>query len=100
MASPSIILAWGIPWTEDPGGLQFMGSQRVRQSLAVEYTHNFLSSYEIIKLQSRFYLKYHQFKISAVKYKGNIFLFNGIKKNNASFRQYIKWALRPNSDLN
>ena len=23
------ILAWKIPWTEEPGGLQFMGSQRV-----------------------------------------------------------------------
>ena len=39
MASHSIILAWGIPWTEDPAGLQFMGSQRVRHSLAAEYTH-------------------------------------------------------------
>ena len=24
------ILAWNIPWTEEPGGLQSMGSQRVR----------------------------------------------------------------------
>ena len=24
------ILAWKIPWMEEPGGLQFMGSQRVR----------------------------------------------------------------------
>ena len=23
------ILAWEIPWTEEPGGLKFMGSQRV-----------------------------------------------------------------------
>ena len=29
MAKPSSILAWGIPSTEEPGGLQFMGSQRV-----------------------------------------------------------------------
>ena len=29
MATHSSILAWRIPWTEDPGGLQFMGSQRV-----------------------------------------------------------------------
>ena len=27
MATHSIILAWKIPWTEEPGGLQFMGSQ-------------------------------------------------------------------------
>jgi len=30
MASPSSILAWRIPWTEEPGGLQSMGLQRVR----------------------------------------------------------------------
>ena len=29
MATHSSILAWKIPWTEDPGRLQFMGSQRV-----------------------------------------------------------------------
>ena len=29
MATHSRILAWRIPWTEEPSGLQFMGSQRV-----------------------------------------------------------------------
>ena len=29
MAAHSSILAWEIPWTEEPGGLLFMGSQRV-----------------------------------------------------------------------
>ena len=29
MATHSSILAWKIPWTEEPGRLQFMGSQRV-----------------------------------------------------------------------
>ena len=29
MATHSCILAWRIPWTEEPGGLQSMGSQRV-----------------------------------------------------------------------
>ena len=29
IATYSSILAWRIPWTEEPGGLQFMGSQRV-----------------------------------------------------------------------
>ena len=29
MATHSSILAWEIPWTEEPGGLQFMGSRRV-----------------------------------------------------------------------
>jgi len=30
MAARSSIVAWRIPWTEEPGGLQSMGSQRVR----------------------------------------------------------------------
>ena len=29
MATHSSILAWGIPWTEEPGGLPSIGSQRV-----------------------------------------------------------------------
>ena len=29
MATHSSVLAWRIPWTEEPGGLQSMGSQRV-----------------------------------------------------------------------
>ena len=29
MATHSTILAWEIPWTEEPGGLQSIGSQRV-----------------------------------------------------------------------
>ena len=31
MATHSSILAWRIPWTEKPGGVQSMGSLRVRQ---------------------------------------------------------------------
>ena len=31
MATHSSILVWRIPWTEEPGRLQSMGSQRVRQ---------------------------------------------------------------------
>ena len=34
MATQSSILAWEIPWTEEAGGLQSMGSQRVRHDLA------------------------------------------------------------------
>ena len=34
MATHSIILAWGIPWKEEPGGLQSMGLQRVRHNWA------------------------------------------------------------------
>ena len=30
MATHSSVLAWRIPWTEEPSGLQFMGSQSIR----------------------------------------------------------------------
>ena len=36
MATHSSILAWGIPQTEEPGGLQSMGSQRVRHNLVTK----------------------------------------------------------------
>ena len=36
MATHSNILAWKIPWTEEPGGQQSMGSQRVRHDLATK----------------------------------------------------------------
>ena len=32
MITHSSILAWEIPWTEKPGGLQFMGSQESQES--------------------------------------------------------------------
>ena len=36
MATHSSILAWRILWTEEPDGLQSMGSQRVGHDLATE----------------------------------------------------------------
>ena len=41
IATHSSILAWRIPWTEEPGGLVSMGSQRVRHNWA---TNTFTSS--------------------------------------------------------
>ena len=32
MATHSSVFAWRIPWTEEPGGLQSMGSPRVRHN--------------------------------------------------------------------
>ena len=40
MTTHSSILAWKIPWTEEPGGLQFMGLQRVRQDQVTKHTHS------------------------------------------------------------
>ena len=41
MATHSSILAWKIPWTEEPVRLQSMGSQRVRHDLAAP-KHNLI----------------------------------------------------------
>ena len=38
MTTHSIILAWEIPWTEEPGRLQFIESQRVRHNLVTRTT--------------------------------------------------------------
>ena len=43
MATHSSTLAWRIPWREDPGGLQSMGSQRVRHDWAASLTHSLTS---------------------------------------------------------
>ena len=42
MATHSSILAWEIPWTEEPGGLQSMGSQRVRRDWATKQQQAFV----------------------------------------------------------
>ena len=39
MATHSSILAWRISWTEEPGGLQSMGLQRVGHNLLTEHAH-------------------------------------------------------------
>ena len=36
MATHPSILAWEIPWTEEPGGLKSMGSQRVKHALVTK----------------------------------------------------------------
>ena len=46
MATRSSILTWRTPWTEEPGGLRSIASQRVRQDLATEY------NFELAKLNA------------------------------------------------
>ena len=43
MATHSSILAWRIPWTEEPGGLQSLGMQRVRHDGAIN-TFTFINT--------------------------------------------------------
>ena len=47
MATHSSILAWEIPWTEEPGGLQSMGPQRVGQDRVTKtHTHTHTHTYK------------------------------------------------------
>ena len=39
MAAHSRTLAWEIPWTEEPGGLQYKGMQRTGHGRVTEHTH-------------------------------------------------------------
>ena len=52
MATHSSILAWEIPWTEEPGGLQSMGWRRVRHNSATNALTHFTG---------KFYVPKHQF---------------------------------------
>ena len=55
MATHSSILAWEIPWTKDPGGLQSMGSQRVGHVWATNT--KMLKSYRICNYTRNQYQK-------------------------------------------
>ena len=45
MATHSSILAWKIPWTEEPGGLQSMGLQIVRHDMTERlYFHFYIAN--------------------------------------------------------
>ena len=45
IATYSSIPAWRIPWTEEPGGLQSMGSQRVGRDWAGAHMHTHIHTH-------------------------------------------------------
>ena len=72
MATPSSILTWRITWTEEPGGLQSMGLQRVEHDWATNThvcvrTHTHTHTHMLISVQIK-YLKFLFFYL-------NIFYF-------------------------
>ena len=48
MATHSSILVWKIPWTEDPGGLQSMGSKRVRYTERLTQQQSFMPQLQLL----------------------------------------------------
>ena len=63
MATHSTILAWRIPWTEEPGGLQNMGSQRVGHDLATKQQQTFLCVFSTVEGEFLKDPPYHTFNI-------------------------------------
>ena len=63
MATQSSTLAWKIPWTEKPGGLQSMGLQRIR--------HNRVTSFLLLEYSKTFYCVDHN-KLWKIFTDGNI----------------------------
>ena len=55
MATHSSILAWRISWMEEPGGLQSMGSQRVRHNWVINSMTHILNSAQSINVTSMNY---------------------------------------------
>ena len=66
MATHSSILAWRIPWTEEPGWLQFMGSQRVGHDWATNNILTFKSALKFEFLLNYFHSTLILFSISTL----------------------------------
>ena len=54
-------IAWKIPWTEEPGGLQSIGLQRVRHSWATKHIAPMWASTHILSLNQKFKNVEHEF---------------------------------------
>ena len=49
MATHSSILAWSIPWTEEPGGLKSMGSQELDMTEQLTHTHTHTHTHTLLR---------------------------------------------------
>ena len=65
MTTHSGIHAWRIPWTEKPGGLQSMGSQRVEHNIVTDNTKITLMPNPMVteSMKSTMFLKLFQSKL-------------------------------------
>ena len=58
------ILAWEIPWTEEPGGLQSLGSQGVREDLATKQ-----QIHDLLVFKYRFIFKNESMQLEPGKFR-------------------------------
>ena len=73
MATPSSILAWKIPWTEKPGRLQSIVSQRIRHNWT--HTHIHSESINCRLIQNNYSLLLCNWGISSVSFNSDIVYF-------------------------
>ena len=72
MATRSSILAWRNPWTDEPGGLQSIGSQRVRHDWATNTT----TTYYLLSYQAQLF---HGMKESNETHSHKVYLVADLK---------------------
>ena len=86
MTTHSSILAWKIPWTEEPGGLQSVGSQRVRYNWDTHTVYlRYVNSQIII-----------QFKVSLSFGKSQeLRVYNAMATHSSTLAWKIPWAEEP-----
>ena len=91
MATHSSILAWEIPWTEGPGGLQSMGSQTAGHDCTTKqqhltHTHKLFSHgfipyvlfYELIEVSNKIYWTSKSVIFKQIELTYNIILVSSI----------------------
>ena len=74
MATHSSVIAWSIPWTEGPGGLQSMRSPRVRHDLATTKALCFC----VIQYRLRQHCAHH---INIKTKKSNLYHYESVLKS-------------------
>jgi len=78
IATHSMILAWRIPWIEEPSRLQSMGTQRIKHDSVTEHAHiNFgMLYFHFIQLKIFFIFPCDLFKKKSIGYLGMYCLIN------------------------
>ena len=65
LATHSSILSWRFPWTEEPGGLPFMGLQRVRHDLVTKHAVKIIVSKEGGRVKKK--KRHHFFPVDSLQ---------------------------------
>ena len=66
MSTHSSILAWGIPWTEEPGGLQSMGSKESDMSEQPTLQDSVRLSFTSLSSNFLLYLLYNNLSMASI----------------------------------